>query len=360
MSDLLYSDVETSLRTGVRDLLAHRSPISRVLSTVETAGPYDQALWRTLATEMGLAGMAIPQRFGGGGASLREAATVLEELGRGLAPVPFLSSAVVATTALLSAGDRDLLGKLAAGDSVAVLVLPLSTVSAPAPSVTVENGQLSGTVTGVADALAASVLLVAAGEGLYAVDATAQRVTRTPRVSFDLTRPLADVTLHGVAGRLIAAGASATDAVSAALTAGAALLASEQLGVAEFCLDATVEYVKMRHQFGRPVGSFQGVKHRLADLWVEVTQARAVARYAADCAATGDPDLPVAAALAQAFVSPVAVKAAEEAIQLHGGIGFTWEHPLHLFLKRAKTSAIAYGTADRHRQALADLVNLPA
>jgi alkylation response protein AidB-like acyl-CoA dehydrogenase len=231
---------------------------------------------------------------------------------------------------------------------------------AASAGVTVDNGRLSGTVTNVADALAADVLLVLAGDGLYAVDASAEGVTRTPVVSFDLTRPLADISLAGVDGRLVAHGPAASAAVSAALTAGAALLASEQLGVAEWCLETTVEYVKIRHQFGRPVGSFQAVKHRLADIWVELTQARAVARYAADCAATGDADLPVAAALAQAFVAPVAVKAAEEAVQLHGGIGFTWEHPAHLFLKRAKSSAVAFGNADRHRQALADLVDLPS
>ncbi|MDT5028855.1 MAG: hypothetical protein QOE61_5281 [Micromonosporaceae bacterium] len=378
MSDLLYSDVETSLRASVRDLLAQRSPVSRVLSRVEAGGSYDQALWRTLAAEMGLAGMAVPERLGGGGASLRESAVVLEELGRGLAPVPFLSSAVVATTPLLSAGEGgDLLGKLAAGESVAVLAVPLSTAppytaplsnaslsTAPGTAwgagVTVDNGRLSGVVTSVADALAADVLLVAAGDGLYAVDATADGVTRTPVISFDLTRPLADVTLTGATGRVVAEGPAAASAVSFALTVAAALLASEQLGVAEWCLDSTVEYVKIRHQFGRPVGSFQAVKHRLADVWVEVTQARAVARYAADQAATADSDLPVAASLAQAYVGSVAVKAAEEAVQLHGGIGFTWEHPAHLFLKRAKSSAVAFGTADRHRQELASLVNLPS
>ena len=242
MSDLLYSDVETSLRASVRDLLAQRSPVSKVLP----AGPFDQALWRTLAAEMGLAGMAVPERLGGGGASLREAAVVLEELGRGLAPVPFLSSAVVATTALLSAGEADLLAKLAAGESVAVLAVPLSTAPGAASSgVTVDNGRLSGTVTNVVDAVAADVLLVLAGDGLYAVDATAEGITRTPVVSFDLTRPLADVGLAGVAGRLVAHGPAASDAVSAALTTGAALLASEQLGVAEWCLETTVEYVKI-------------------------------------------------------------------------------------------------------------------
>ncbi len=130
--------------------------------------------------------------------------------------------------------------------------------------------------------------------------------------------------------------------------------------MAEWCLTTTVEYVKTRRQFARQVGSYQAIKHRLADLWVSVTEARAVARYAADCLATGDPDLPVAAAVAQAFCSPVAVKAAEECVQLHGGIGFTWEHPAHLYLKRARSNAASLGSASAHRAALADLVALPA
>jgi alkylation response protein AidB-like acyl-CoA dehydrogenase len=180
-----------------------------------------------------------------------------------------------------------------------------------------------------------------------------------PLVSLDMTRPLADLRLAGAGGRLLAQGPEALAAVDRALTAGAALLASEQLGVAEWALETTLAYVKIRHQFGRPVGSFQAVKHRLADLWVAVTQLRAVARYAADALAADSPDAPVAASIAQAFGSQVAVVAAEEAVQLHGGIGFTWEHPAHLFLKRAKSASIALGSADRHRTRLATLVDLP-
>jgi alkylation response protein AidB-like acyl-CoA dehydrogenase len=214
-------------------------------------------------------------------------------------------------------------------------------------------------VTGVADGSAADQLLVPTEDGLYLVDATADGVTRTSVVSLDLTRPLADISFEGATGQRVADGDTAKAAVRAGLTAGAALLASEQLGLAEWCLENTVEYVKVRHQFGRPVGSFQALKHRLADVWVDVTQARAVARYAAVCAADGDADLPIAASVAQAFCSPLAVKAAEECVQLHGGIGFTWEHPAHLFLKRAKADAVGFGSADRHRQILAGLVNLP-
>jgi alkylation response protein AidB-like acyl-CoA dehydrogenase len=148
--------------------------------------------------------------------------------------------------------------------------------------------------------------------------------------------------------------------VAAALAAGAAMLAAEQLGTAQRCLDMTVAYVQERRQFARPVGSFQALKHRLADVWVAITQARSAARYAAACLSTGDPDAPVAVALAKASCSEAALHAAQECVQLHGGIGFTWEHPAHLYLKRAKSSSIGFGTPDWHRAALADLAGLPA
>ena len=153
---------------------------------------------------------------------------------------------------------------------------------------------------------------------------------------------------------------AAAQAVASALAAGAAVLASEQLGVAQRCLDMTVAHLKERHQFARPIGSFQALKHRLADVWIAVSQARAASRYAAACLASGDPDAAVAVAVAKAYCSETAVHAAQECVQLHGGIGFTWEHPAHLYLKRAKADSIGFGTPDAHRAALADLVNLPA
>ncbi|MFG1807037.1 acyl-CoA dehydrogenase family protein [Streptomyces sp. NPDC049040] len=377
ISDLLYSDVEDDLRAAVRAVLADRCGPAAVLGRIETAEPYDPALWRVLAVELGLAGLLVPEALGGQGASAREAAVVMEELGGAVAPVPFLGSAVQATTALLGCDTADqataaLLGRLAAGEATAALAVPLS--AAPGggfpPGVRADaGGRLTGSVTSVADALTADVLVVPAlgpgGPGLYEV-AAAQAESARP-VSFDLTRPLADVTLDGAAGRLLATGDAAAAAVHSALLTGAGLLASEQLGVAQWCLDETVRYLGQRRQFGRVVGSFQALKHRLADLWLEVVSARAAARNAAGALAclASSPDAGAAAeaalsvAVAQAYVSPVAVHAAEEAVQLHGGIGMTWEHPVHLYLKRAKADEIALGTPGRHRSALAVPVGLP-
>jgi alkylation response protein AidB-like acyl-CoA dehydrogenase len=360
--DLLYSDIEDDLRASVRGLLADGSPWDRVLARTESGEPYDQKLWRALAVDLGCAGLAVPEAQGGAGASFREAAVVMEELGRTLSPVPFLGGAVMAPAALLACGETELLGDLARGERTVALALPFSTGpggAAPA-SVKAEGDALTGEVTSVADALPADTLLVAVPGALYAVDAAARGVTRTPVASLDQTRQLCDVRLDGAPGTVVATGDTADRAIAAALTTGAALLASEQLGTAEWCLETTVAYVKSRHQFGRPVGSFQALKHRLADLWVAVTEARAIARYAAACVATGDPDTPVAAALAQAHCSAVAVLAAEECVQMHGGIGFTWEHPAHLYLKRAKSASIGLGGPHAHRAALADLVDLPA
>ncbi|MEV3925275.1 acyl-CoA dehydrogenase family protein [Actinomadura coerulea] len=355
MSDLLYGEIENDLRASVREVLADKAPWTSVLAGTEKDEPYDAPLWRAVAAQLGCAGLPVPEELGGAGATWRETAVVMEELGRSAAPVPFLGSAVIATAALLAAGERELLPRVAAGERIAVLAVPFSAAPYGVP-VTVEaaGGALTGEVTGVADGMAADVLLVPAGDGLYAVDAADAR--RTAVTSLDMTRRLADLAFSAAPARRVAEG---DGAVRAALRTGAAMLASEQLGLAERCLDDTVAYVGTRYQFGRPIGSYQGLKHRLADLWTSITQARAVARHAASCVAAGDEDAPIAVAVAQAHCSAVALKAAEECVQMHGGIGFTWEHPAHLYLKRAKADSIALGTPDRHRAALATLVDLP-
>lgn len=364
--DLLYSEAEEDLRAAVRSLLTDRCEASAVLARVESDTPYDPRLWQALATDIGTAGLLVPKRLGGQGAGHREAAVVLEELGRSVAPAPYLTSAVVATETLLALPTQDgpvdgLLGDLATGRKVAVLAVPFS---APAPGAAqpagVVAGAVEGRMTGVADASAADVLLIPTTDGLYAVETDAEGVTVEPVVPLDLTRPLATVTLAGAAGTRLADGASAVAAVRRGLLAGAGLLASEQLGIAEWCLTETVRHTRERHQFNRPIGSFQALKHRMAQLWLEIVSARAAARNAADALATGSPGTPLAVTVAQAYCSKVAVHAAEECIQLHGGIGMTWEHPAHLYLKRAKADSIAYGTAGHHRGAVAELVELPA
>jgi alkylation response protein AidB-like acyl-CoA dehydrogenase len=380
MPSLLYSEAEDDLRAAVRSLLDDRSGWPAVLARTETDEPYDTGLWRALAADVGCAGLLIPEDHGGAGASYREAAVVAEEVGRSVAPVPYLGSAVVATAALLEAADADLLRGLASGSVTAALAVPFTAappvawpsgngllsgvrVAAPRDADPAGRTRLRGTVAGVADALPADVLLVPADgvpAGLYAVDPGAAGLTKSPVTSLDMTRQLADLTLDDVPARCVASGQAAVRAVQAAVTAGAAMLAAEQLGAAQRCLDMTVAYLKERHQFARPVGSFQALKHRLADLWVAITQARSAARYAAACLASGDPDTPIAVALAKAACSDAAVHAAQECVQLHGGIGFTWEHPAHLYLKRAKSSSIGFGTADWHRATLADLADLPA
>jgi alkylation response protein AidB-like acyl-CoA dehydrogenase len=371
---LLYTEDEDELRATVRKFLADRSPWQAVLALTEAdaSGGHrrdDDRVWRGLV-EVGVPGLAVPESLGGAGASWREVAVVAEELGRAVAPTPFLGSTVLATAALLGVhalGEVDVagtVGELAAGTRTAALAVPVSTAPAEGPfgAVTVAaDGSLSGTVTSVADAATAGVLVVPAagdaGPGLYLVEAADARVE--PFLTLDLTRGLANVTFDAAPARLLAAGEPAAVALSGALVTGAAVLASEQLGVAERCLELTVEHLRSRYQFGRPLGSFQGLKHRLADLWVAIAQARATARYAADRVATQDEDAAVAAAVAQAHGSPVAVRAAEECVQMHGGLGFTWEHPAHLYLKRARSDALALGTADRHRSRLAELVDLP-
>jgi alkylation response protein AidB-like acyl-CoA dehydrogenase len=280
------------------------------------------------------------------------------------------SGAAVRSTPVSPAAG--LLRQLADGSQTAVLAVTATAMPGgpfPAPARVAGRGpagsgtvKLRGTIRAVADALPAQALLVPAEgvpAGLYLVQAGAPGVHLTPVVSLDMTRQLCDISLDDAEGRPVAVGADAEAAVLAGLTAGAAVLAAEQLGLAQRCLDLTVAYVKERRQFARPIGSFQALKHRLADLWTTITLARAASRYAAACLADGDRDAPVAVALAKSACCEAAVLAAQECVQLHGGIGFTWEHPAHLYLKRAKAASLAFGAPGAHRAALAALVDLP-
>lgn len=357
---LLDSDVEASLRATVRDLLRARCDTASVMRAYDHDRSVSERLWKSMAVDLGLAGLMVPEDRGGAGASAREAAVVMEEMGRCVAPVPFLESSVMATTVLL-AGSSALLEQLAAGTRTAVLATSFRATSAGdvrASELTAAG--LSSRVTSVAGALDADVLLVPviAYGGLEVHAVAARDAQIEPVVSLDMTRPLADVTLSGVRGEVVVGAADGAAAIDAALALGAAMLASESAGIAAWCLEETVAYLKQRRQFGRVVGSFQAIKHRLADLYVEVESANATARHAAGAWAIGDPDSAISTAVAASFCSDVAVHAAEEAVQLHGGIGMTWEHPAHLYLKRAKANQIGLGGPEHHRHQLAALVHL--
>ncbi|HEX3963844.1 MAG TPA: acyl-CoA dehydrogenase family protein [Trebonia sp.] len=394
-ADLLYSDSERDLAAALQDILSARSSAEAVRARTEQPETCDVALWKDLSADIGIGGLLVPESLGGAGASYRELTAAAEQLGAFVAPVPYLGSAAVATAAALSAatagGARegsarlgagiaaDVLRQLAEGTLTAALAVDVSLApSAPFPADVRLSGpepgdaaagivRLRGTIMSVPDALPATVLLVPAEgvpNGLYLVEATAPGVHRAPVTSLDMTRQLCDIMLDGAPARQIAVGSDAADAVEAGLRAGAVVLAAEQLGLAQRCLDMTVAYLKERRQFARQIGSFQGLKHRLADLWAAIAQARAASRYAATCLSSGDAaaltETRIAVALAKSACSEVAVTAAQECVQMHGGIGFTWEHPAHLYLKRAKAASVAFGTPGAHRAALAALVNLPA
>lgn len=353
-ADLLYSDTEEALRSSLRALLADTCPADRVRAVYDGDARAAEEIWVALTTGMDLPGIGIPEDLGGGGAGLREVAVVMEELGRFIAPVPFLTSSVMSAQALLAVGADGYVRRLADGSDVAAVAIPFG--DRPGADLPVVTGtSLSGAAPAVAGADLATLLVVPALRDDVLVLAVVARADTdvSPRISLDMTRPISDLAWRVAPADVIAVGDAADAAMRAALLSGGAMLASEQVGVAEWCLTTTVEYVRQRTQFGRPIGSFQALKHRLARLWIDVSAARAAARHAA--VVLGTDEGAQAVSLARAFCSPVAVRAAEECVQMHGGIGMTWEHPAHLALKRAKADSLALGTAAAHRARLAEV-----
>ena len=373
MPSLVYDDTADELRTAVRRLTDRRSSPTQLIAFTANDSGYDAALWRTLACDMGLAALLIPEEFGGAGASAREVSVVMEELGRSLAPVPYLASAVFATSVLTASTGpvaTDVLRRLVDGAVAAVTVPAIAAPGSSRATVTAtrhsieERVSLSGSVSGVLALDCADVLLVPAGlddeRVVVLVDSHAPGITVHTPVSADLTRPIFDVSLDGVLGDMILRGQDATDALAAAATVAAAALASEQVGVGDWALATAVEYLTVRHQFGRPIGSYQSLRHRAAQLWIDNQHSRAAAQYAAAAIAEKSADVDAAVAVAQSYCSATSLTAVEECLQIHGGIGFTWEHPGHLYLERAFTSSVTLGTTEDHHRTLANLVNFPA
>jgi alkylation response protein AidB-like acyl-CoA dehydrogenase len=342
MSEL--TDEQRGLQDAVRTLLAKRSDTAAVRRAVQEPGGYDATLWKVLCEQIGVAGLAVPERFDGVGAGLRELQLVTEELGRTLTPSPMLGSAVLAATLLTALGEDPAAGRLlpriAAGE-IAALAWADATGSWANGAVSAAGNTLTGEAHFVLDGDLADVLLVVAGGAVYEVDPAAAERVHTP--TMDPTRRLAVVRLAGVPGTRIGP-ADARAALRTALDAALVALAAEQVGAAAAILDETVAYTKVRHQFGRPIGSFQALKHRMADLHVLLEAARSAA-YAA---ASGE----LHASAAKVYCSEAFQTIAGEAIQLHGGIAITWEHDAHLYFKRAHGSAGLFGAPREHLRRL--------
>jgi alkylation response protein AidB-like acyl-CoA dehydrogenase len=369
-STFIFNEEQGQLRSAVRKFCVENSDEATVRRLMESDPPFDPAVWARLGGELGVLGLSVPESDGGVGGSLVDQAVAVEQLGASLACGPVFGTVFLTIPALTAASAgpvRDaVLAELVEGRRTAAFAVAdraggfdpaLVEVRATGSGDAVT---LTGTVERVVDGGIADDLLVAAngqdGIALYVVDATGPGVDRTPLLTMDLTRQQATVRFTDAPAKLVADSGEAARVIEHALQVGSALLAVEQVGAAQHLLDLSVEYAKSRLQFGRQIGSFQAVKHRLADLLVDLEHARSAAYHAIWALTDGSDDPALVASIAQAICSAAFVKVATDTIQTLGGIGFTWEHQAHLYFKRAATDAALLGSAEQHRSRIADLV----
>jgi alkylation response protein AidB-like acyl-CoA dehydrogenase len=369
---LAYSTEQRELRESVRRFLADRVPLSRVRELMDSDDGTDEKVWSYAGSQLGLQGLAVPEQYGGAGFTFIEQAIVLEELGAALYPGPYLASAVLAATALLASSDeaakQELLPGIASGETVATLAFTEDDGSWEPSAIGLAASEqdggwvLDGHKSFVLDGHGARLILVVArtpaGLSLFAVQAGADGLTSKDLPTLDQTRRLARLEFSAVPARLIGADGEAGPILDRTLDVAAIAQAAEQLGGAQRALDMAVSYAKIRHQFGRPIGSFQAIKHRCADLLLEVESLRSAVGYAAAAVAEDSTEVPVVAALVKALASDTYFHVAAENIQIHGGIGFTWEHDAHLYFKRAKASELFLGDASYHRERLATRIGV--
>ncbi|MCW2540367.1 MAG: putative acyl-CoA dehydrogenase [Frankiales bacterium] len=375
MTNFVATPEQRELRDSVRRFLANKSDSAAVRARMDTAEGSDPAVWAQLAGQLGVHALAIDEEYGGLGFGFAELCVVLGELGRAVTVTPFLASVAVAASALANSGDTEAmktyLPGIAAGETVATLALsdtgadPDLAHVALAASQTDSGWQLTGVKAIVLDGAAADLILVAArtpaGLSLFAVDGNARGLTRTQLSVLDLTRKQARLDFVGTPARLVGTDGGAADGLSRTLDLAAVALAAEQTGGAEKCLEMAVDYAKTRYQFGRPIGSYQAITHKCADMLAQVEMAKSAYMYAASVADQGviaADELKIAASVAKAFCSDAYLFCAGENIQIHGGIGFTWEHDAHLYFKRAKSSELMFGDPQYHRNRLAGLLAL--
>jgi alkylation response protein AidB-like acyl-CoA dehydrogenase len=367
-----FSEEQDELRRIVRQFLDDKSSETAVREQMDTEAGYDAAVWSQMAEQLGLQGLIIPEEFGGSGYSYIELIVVLEEMGRSLLCAPYFSSVVLAGNTLLHSGDdaakKAHLPGIASGETIAALALTeangrwdeagiTATATASGDGYTIDGEKLF-----VLDGHTADLIIVAArtgkGVSLFTVAADAAGLTRTALSTMDQTRKQAKLTFAGTPATLLGTEGEGWAVLERVLDLAAVALAAEQVGGAQKVLDMSVEYAKVRVQFGRPIGSFQAIKHKCADMLLEVESSKSAAYYAAWAAAEDNEELPVAASLAKAYCSDAYFHAAAENIQIHGGIGFTWEHDAHLYFKRAKSSEILLGDATYHRELLAQRIGI--
>ena len=368
------TDEQRQLQELVRKFCEAKSPIAEVRRLMDTEDGFDAAVWSQLVGELGVQSVAIPEAYGGAGYTMVELCLIAEEMGRALMCAPFLSSIVLAANAILAGGTEEqresLIPGIASGEVRAALAFAEQTDAwepdAAATEATADGAgyQLHGTKTLVVDGHTAHLIVVSAHMpgsaeiSLFTVDAVdAEGLKRTALPTLDQTRKLAELDFDGTPARLLGRQGDGWAALQRTLQLAAVWLSAEQVGGAAHCLDASVEYAKVRSQFGRPIGSFQAIKHRCADMLLAVESARSAAYYAM-AAAVADAELPMASSLAYAQCSQVFSRAASDMIQIHGGVGFTWEHEAHLYLKRAKASEALLGGIRYHQDVVADSMNL--
>jgi alkylation response protein AidB-like acyl-CoA dehydrogenase len=368
------SPEQDELQRVVRAFLQAKVPESEVRRLMATEDGLDRAAWRRSAQEQLLPGLAIPEEYGGAGFGFGELAVVAEELGRALAYPSFLSTVVMAANALILSGDeaacRRWLPGIAEGETIATVV-PAEALShrlageAAESEVLAERSgsgwALTGQVPFVLDGHVADLLLVVArsadGPALFACE-VGPHVERVPLDTLDPTRKQARVSFRRAPALPIGAAGAAYDVLAQVMDLAAAALAVEQVGGAAYALETAVDYARHREQFGRPIGSFQAIKHKCADMLVELEEARSAAYHAVWAATTLDPSLPVAASVAKVACSEAFSHIAAETVQVHGGIGFTWEHSAHLYFRRAKSDEVLFGDPIRHRARLGELIGL--
>jgi alkylation response protein AidB-like acyl-CoA dehydrogenase len=370
--DFAINDEQAELQKELRRFLTKYSSEAAVREQLEDPAGYDRDLWSRMGNELGLQGLAIPEKFGGSGFTFVELGLVLEELGRALTVSPFFGSCVMAATLIQALDDdaisSDLLPAIASGESVGAVALAEDTGSWRLDDVTLaasgagDAWTLDGHKSFVLDGATADTLLVVArtpeGPAIFLVDPAATGLERTAMTTMDLTRKLARLEFSATPARLLATGEAAQAAVASMLDLSAIALAAEAVGGNQKVLDMAVDYAKVREQFGRPIGSFQAIKHKCASMLVDVESSRSAAYYALWAASTGHDEVPIVAPLVKAHCVDTYLAGAGENIQIHGGIGFTWEHPAHLYLKRAKSSQVLLGDSDLHRQLLADRIGI--